>query len=440
MKITNILNCKWVGLLLAGILLWSCEKKDNGPDIQGNVALSSPTIEPGGSLSINATARFDVEVSDVPDSITLIYEWTLLESRSTLIINNAPYDNPVKIYSPYVNVRGDKAGEETIRVSVYSEASGNSLGEDELTFEITEPSGTSHCYVEPMLFYRDNNWENPRMTELGLESGTIKSTHLDPDNWLMDLSHDGNWFIREDFTDVSTYVIYLVSCDGSESKLLTDGRLLGSPTFGPNDKYVYFTESVYYPEQPQDPRAREIFRLNIETQEKVPVSDFGVFSEYPKVSPDGKWIAFVHGKETFNANGTYAGSIDHMAIMPGEGGPAQFLFNIGEGEVRDLDWSPDSKDLIFHWNMPGGSTETRTDGIYRVYIDGGGAPSLIFAEPGANNTTLAYYANGTRIAFHGHPAGDDTQYDIWSIDANGNDLQRITDEKYNVFLQFIWEP
>lgn len=51
-----------------------------------------------------------------------------------------------------------------------------------------------------------------------------------------------------------------------------------------------------------------------------------------------------------------------------------------------------------------------------------------------------YYDNGNRIAFHGYPAGDDKQYDIWSIDANGGDLQRISDAQYNVFLQFVWDP
>ena len=68
----------------------------------------------------------------------------------------------------------------------------------------------------------------------------------------------------------------------------------------------------------------------------------------------------------------------------------------------------------------------------------GGSAFLIFAEPDGGDR-LFYYNKGTRIAFYGYPAGD-TQYNIWSIDANGNDLQRISDGQYNVFLQFIWDP
>ncbi len=90
------------------------------------------------------------------------------------------------------------------------------------------------------------------------------------------------------------------------------------------------------------------------------------------------------------------------------------------------------------WDMPGGSDDGVTDGIYRINRTGG-SPFLIFAEPDGGDM-IFYDDNGNRIAFHGHPAGDDTQFDIWSIDANGGDLQRISDAQYNVFLQFVWDP
>lgn len=173
--------------------------------------------------------------------------------------------------------------------------------------------------------------------------------------------------------------------------------------------------------------------------EKVQISDLKVYSSYPSVSPDGKWIVFQHSKEMFDENGHYTGSVKHLAVIPSEGGPAQFLFLVEGGRIGpNFDWSPDSKDIIFYFNESEGPMK---EGIYRVYLNGGSDPSLLY-DYGKTSASrnIAYYANGTRIAFHGHPAGDDTQYDIWSIDANGGDLQRLTDEQYNVFLQFIWEP
>lgn len=436
----NILKCKWIGLFLASVIMLSCDNDDNGPDKQVNVILSSPTVEPDGSLSLNATARFDAEIMDMVDSLPLIYEWSLQETRGTLVVENQDQGDQTHSSDPSVLVRGDRAGEETIRVKVLNEETGNSLGEDFLSFEITEPTGVSSCFDEPLLFFRNNNWDSPVVTAIGLESDTRKTTHLSPQNWLFDFTKNGHWFLRQDYSDQTNYEIWMDACDGSESKKLAEGAQIYNPTFGPNDKYVYYSELISYPQQVDDPRARELVRVNIETGEKVFISNLGVFSGKPKVSPDGKWIAFEHSRETFKDNGSYAGSIIHLAVMPSEGGPARFLVPIVDGQLGGIDWSPDSKDIIFYFNeFEDGAVK---EGINRVYLDGGGSASFIhrLGEKGNGLHEVAYYANGTRIAFEGHPSGNDTQYDIWSIDANGSDLQRLTDEKYNVFLQFVWEP
>ena len=402
--------------------------------------MSSPTVKPDGSLSLNATARFDAKITDPVGDLTLTYEWSLLEARGTLIVENQAVGNQTQSTNPSVSVRGDKAGIETIRVKVLNKETGKSLGEDLLTFEITVATSTSSCFDEPLLFFRNNLWDSPVITAIGLESDTRKITQLSPQNWLFDITKDGYWFLRQDYSDIKSYSIWMDACDGSERKKLTEGLQIFSPTFGPNDKYVYFSELISYPEQTQDPRARELARVNIETGEKVFISSFRVFSGKPQVSPDGKWIAFEREEEVFNANGTLAEIICHLAVMPSNGGPAQLIVQLPVGELTGFDWSPDSEHLIFNWYNPSGSNDNHTNGIYKVQRSVDGKPFLVFAEPKSDGRPI-YYANGTRIAFNGSPSGNTTQIDIWSIDANGDDLQRfITKEKYNVFLQFIWEP
>lgn len=438
-KIMNMLKYKWIGLLLASLVVASCDNEDNVPDKQVTVVISSPTVEPDGSLSLNATASFNAEITDPVDGLNLIYEWSLDESRGTLVFDDKNGGNLAQSSGASVLVRGDQAGEETIRVKVLNEETGKSLGEDLLSFEITLPTSVSTCFDEPLLFYRNNNWNNPAMVAIGLESDTRKTFSPPSQNWLFDISPDGNWFLRQDYSDQPNFTIWMDACDGSESKLLAEGRAIYHPTFGPNGEYVYYSEMISYPEQTQDPRANELVRVNIETGEKVFISDFRVFSSEPRVSPDGNWIAFKHSESTFNPNGTYAGSITHLAVMPSEGGPAQLLVPIEANDLSGYNWSPDSEHLIFNWHKQSGSSDTHTNGIYRVNRSGSGTHSLIFAEPKGYGIPI-YYANGTRIAFNGYPSGNDTQFDIWSIDANGGDLQRLTDERYNVFLSFIWEP
>lgn len=427
---------KWMGLFLASWVIVSCDNEDIGPELQGEVTLSSPTVEPDGSLSLNATADFEAEITGLEGNPSLIYEWSLAEGRGTLMVEIEDKGNQTQTSAPSITVRGNDLGKESLQVKVLNEATGRSLGEDLLSFEITEAVG---CYNELTIFYRNNNWESPAMAGIGMESGTKKTLQLSPKNWLMDISPNGQWFLRQDFSDRANYTIWLEACDGSGSRLLAEGLQLEGPTFGPNGQYLYYSELISYPAQTEDPRALELVRVDIETGERVFISEFRVYSRGPRVSPDGKWIAFEHSKSTFNPNGTYAGSITHLAVMPVEGGAPRFLVPIESNDLAGYDWSPNSEHLIFNWHKQSGSSDTHTNGIYRISIKSGASPSLIFTEPEGNGRPI-YFADGTRIAFHGHPGGKSTQFGIWSIDANGGNLQRLDKERYNGFLQFIWEP
>src|ERR1700720_3389789 len=59
---------------------------------------------------------------------------------------------------------------------------------------------------------------------------------------------------------------------------------------------------------------------------------------HPRWSPDGKWIAFLSGRETEN-------EIDQLWIPPIGGGEAEKLTDL-KGNVDDFAWAPDSKRIV----------------------------------------------------------------------------------------------
>ena len=59
---------------------------------------------------------------------------------------------------------------------------------------------------------------------------------------------------------------------------------------------------------------------------------------HPRWSPDGKWIAFLSGREDEN-------EVDQLWILPSNGGEAQKFTDL-KGSVDDFAWAPDAKRIV----------------------------------------------------------------------------------------------
>ncbi len=104
---------------------------------------------------------------------------------------------------------------------------------------------------------------------------------------------------------------------------------------------------------------------------------------YPKLSPDGKWIAFT---------GEYDGNPDVYVISAEGGEPKRLTFHPGNDIV--LGWTPDGKDILFRsdrFSAPPG----RYTKLFLVSPQGGPAKPL--QVPRASLTSFS--PDGTRIAY-----------------------------------------
>ncbi|HZK94795.1 MAG TPA: PDZ domain-containing protein [Prolixibacteraceae bacterium] len=151
---------------------------------------------------------------------------------------------------------------------------------------------------------------------------------------------------------------------------------------------------------------------------------------FPKISPDGKWIAF---------SGEYSGS-RQIFVMPSNGGtPRQLTFynSVGlmppRGGFDDvpLDWTSDSKNILFHANRtPFGE---RNGKYYEISIDGGFEKPL----PIVNGGFGVFSPDDQKLCF----APVDREFrtwkrykggrasDLWIYDLGKNTSEQITDFK-----------
>src|SRR5690554_8077571 len=135
---------------------------------------------------------------------------------------------------------------------------------------------------------------------------------------------------------------------------LEDARLLRYPDI--NGDLITF---VY---------AGDIWSVNSNGGEAKRLTSHSGIEIFPKISPDGKWIAF---------SAEYSGS-RQIWIMPSEGGVARqltFYNSLGMMPPRGgydnvvLDWTPDSKSILFRANRT--SFGERNGKYFTVSINGG---------------------------------------------------------------------
>lgn len=149
---------------------------------------------------------------------------------------------------------------------------------------------------------------------------------------------------------------------------------------------------------------------------------------FPKISPDGKWIAF---------SGEYSGN-RQIYVIPSEGGtPKQLTFynDVGEMPTRGgfdnvvLDWTPDSRSIMIRANRtPWGE---RMGKYFLVNLEGGLEMPLAIPEAGMGHLS----PDGHKVVYT--PIERDFRnwkrykggraQDVWIYDLDKNASDRITD-------------
>ncbi len=210
-----------------------------------------------------------------------------------------------------------------------------------------------------------------------------------------------------------TILILIISFSNSVSAI-GDARLLRFPDI--NNNLIAF---VY---------AGDIWSVGSDGGEARRLTSHEGLELFPKISPDGKWIAF---------SGEYSGS-RQIFVIPSNGGvPRQLTWYNPVGEMPPrggwdyavLDWTPDSKQILIRANRtPFGERNGR---YYLVSLDGGLEKSL----PIVNGGFGVFSPDGSKICFT--PVDREFRNwkrykggrasDLWIYDLKQNSSEQITD-------------
>lgn len=138
--------------------------------------------------------------------------------------------------------------------------------------------------------------------------------------------------------------VYTIPVTGGEETRLTDAQGLDDgPEYSPDGKHIWFN-SVRT-------GVMQVWRMNADgTGQKQITFDEDVYSWFPHISPDGRWVVYiVYHKGDVQPGEHLADKNVVLRMMPSTGGRSSTLIKLfgGQGTINVNSWSPDSKEIAF---------------------------------------------------------------------------------------------
>ena len=227
---------------------------------------------------------------------------------------------------------------------------------------------------------------------------------------------------------------------------------LGDPQFSPDGSTIAFVVTTV--DQAQNRRRSEIWSVSADgTRAPVALTTAPQSSTSPRWKPDGSALAFLSSRPMPGEAAVEAPKTQ-VWLLPMSGGEPSRLTDLPNG-VTSFQWSPDGTRLVvvgrsgpsdtakspsdvrhyFHANYKfndSGWFDDKRSHLWVVDVATGGATPVTSGE-GWNDADPQWSPDGRRIAFvsdrSGHAFDESYDTDIWVIDANGDRLTKISDQK-----------
>ena len=187
--------------------------------------------------------------------------------------------------------------------------------------------------------------------------------------------------------------VFIVPADGGAPLQVTSGDFDhgGTVSWTPDGTALVFAANRREDADYQ-PRRAALYRLDLATRELVTLFEHEGPVSGPKVSPDGKWVAFrafVDREQSYQQQ--------ELWLVSSDGGEPRRLAGELDRDIEELNWAADSRGVYFQYDELGVTRAGLADlrGGTRMIASGLGGASIGRPYPGASYTVAR---NGT-IAF-----------------------------------------
>lgn len=175
------------------------------------------------------------------------------------------------------------------------------------------------------------------------------------------------------FVDLSHSHIYVMSADGGAARQVTSGDFNhSSPTWAPDSKSILFTSDRTGNED-LDPNNAQIYEINLETGELTQRTNKRGPHGSPKISPDGKLIAYTGYEDKFLGY-----QLTQLYVMNRDGSNLRMISDKVKTDMGSINWAKNSQSIFFSYDENGDSKvgNIRLNGDFTTIATGLGSPSI----------------------------------------------------------------
>lgn len=136
--------------------------------------------------------------------------------------------------------------------------------------------------------------------------------------------------------------LFVISAEGGAPRQLTSGDFdYGDPAWAPDSKHIIFTADRSG-NADLDPNNEQIYEMNIETEEMSKITDKRGPHNNPKISPNGKLIAYTGYEDQFVGY-----QLTDLYVMNRDGSNLRKISQKVENDISSITWANDSKSMFF---------------------------------------------------------------------------------------------